>query len=141
MKRAVVGVVLAAYAWMAAGTTPFHAWSYVAVGLPGLLLVAGYAWWGGLGAGGRVGGYYRRRADGASWPSVSPWLAIVTAAVVIECIGLALGGRSPSVPTLSTAVDHLLARRWERCLLFVAWLLVAGLPAVRMRRQRFGHGS
>jgi hypothetical protein len=136
-----VCAVAVAYAWFAAGAAPFHAWSYVAVGLPVILVVAGYARWGGLASDQRAREFYRRRSGGASWSSTWPWLSIVVAAVVLECIGLALGGRSPSVPTLSTTVDHLLACRWERWVLFVAWLLVGGVPVVRLRRQHLGRGQ
>ena len=42
----------------------------------------------------------------------------------LEAVGLALGGRSADVPTLSTVVDHALGWHLTRLLLFVGWLLI-----------------
>src|ERR1017187_9353349 len=80
--------------------------------------------------------YYRSRARNASISSVTPWLVLLLGAVVLETVGLALGGRSKDVPTLSTAVDHLLVTHEGRALLFMAWLLVGVAPLRRLWQRR-----
>jgi hypothetical protein len=127
-------VMLTGYAWLIAGVAPFSALSYVLVAIPcAALVLAGLAL-GGLSHGrGDVSAYYVRKAGGASIATVAPWIAVLVAAVVLEVVGLALGGRSASVPTLSTTVDHLLDFRWERCLMCLAWLLVGVTPLRGLR--------
>jgi hypothetical protein len=44
--------------------------------------------------------------------------------VGLEIVALARGGRSATVPTLSTVVDHALAWHLARLLLFAGWLLI-----------------
>src|SRR5580692_5091504 len=113
MKGAIVAVVvLTGYAWVSAGAAPFTALSYVLVAIPCVAFVLVFVLLGGLSRGRR--GYYQRKAGNATISTVAPWIVLLTAAIVLEVVGLLLGGRSPSVPTLSTAVDHLLAHRWER---------------------------
>ena len=58
------------------------------------------------------------------------------AAVALECVGLALGGHSARVPTLSDAVDRLLDWHVGRCALFCLWIAVAARPLQRRRRWR-----
>lgn len=143
MKRAVIATAaICAYAWWAAGVSPFSALSYALVGIPSLTLIALYSWMGGLSPHrSEVTEYYQGRADGASLSTVAPWLVILVAVAILESVGLALGGRATDAPTLSTTVDHLLAARWERFLLLVWWLLAGAIPLTRLRRIRAREGT
>jgi hypothetical protein len=139
-RRVAVVVVMAlviAYAWYATGVTPFHALSYVVVGIPALIVVGFYVCLGAF-AEGRSGvtHFYVRRSLGVSLQRITPWLVVLASAVILEVVGLALGGRSTTVPTLSTEVDHLLSTHWLRCVLFLAWLLVGALPLRRLLEFR-----
>jgi hypothetical protein len=133
----VAAVVIVAYSWWAAGVHPFTALSYELVAIPSLLAVTGLA---AMGAFSRrrvdITNYCRLRASNVSLSSIAPWLVVLLCAVVLEGVGLALGGRSQSVPTLSTTVDHLLVTRLERSVLYVAWLLVGANSLWRLWRQR-----
>jgi len=134
--------VAVAYAWWATGVAPFTVLSYVVVAVPSVALVVAY------GAGGclapnrsDVAEYYRRRARNASTTTALPWLAILAAVVVLEGIGLLFGGRSPTVPTLSTTVDHLLSAHWGRFVLCGVWLSVGWCPVGSLAaRARTGAG-
>jgi hypothetical protein len=110
VKRTALGVLVGlAYAWWATGIAPFSALSYVLVAVPVAALVGTYAAMGALSRKRNdIKRHYRRRAGDASLQNVSPWLCLLGAAVTLESVALALGGRSRSVPTLSTAADHLL---------------------------------
>jgi hypothetical protein len=133
-RAALAGALLTGYAWMTAGVAPFSAVSYVLVAIPVGAIVFSFAAWGGLTPHRQeTRAYYQRKSAGESSSTVAPWIALLIAAVVLEVIGLLLGGRSTSVPTLSTTVDHLLAYRWERCLMCVAWLLTGIAPLIGMR--------
>ncbi len=66
---------------------------------------------------------------------VVPWVVLAAAAVVLETVGLVLGGRSATVPTLSTTVDHLMAFRGSRFALFLLWLGAWWVPSVRAGRR------
>jgi hypothetical protein len=105
------------YGYWATGRPPFGASAYVAVGIP-ITLVAAAA---------LVG---RGRSTPQPTPvlvtvrSAWPWLLIAGLMVGLEIVGLALGGRSAAVPTLSTVVDHALAWHLGRLLLFAGWLLI-----------------
>jgi len=60
---------------------------------------------------------------------------------VLEGIGLLFGGRSPTVPTLSTTVDHLLSVHWGRFVLCGVWLSVGWCPVGSLAaRARTGAG-
>jgi hypothetical protein len=130
---AVVVVALAGYAWLTAGVKPFTSLSYLLVAVPSVLFVVAYASMGGLSRQRPdVAAHYRRQAHGATLSTVAPWIAWLSAALLLEVIGLLLGGRSSSVPTLSTTIDHLLAMHWERWLFCLTWLLVGALPLLRL---------
>lgn len=141
MKRVVLGAVVAvAYAWWAAGVAPFSTLAYLSIALPAtaelVLLVAG----------GRFAVRPRERtqregrpATTVSLASCTPWVIVLVLAIALEAWGLALGGRSAAVPTLSTTVDHLLATRVERTVLYVAWLALGAAPLARHRRRRSEH--
>jgi hypothetical protein len=136
MKTAAFVVVTLGYAWVTASAHPFTTLSYCLVAIPSAALVVTYIRIGGLSADlGDVGAYFQRQSGEATLSTVTPWIAVLSAAVVLESVGLLLGGRSTSVPTLSTTVDHLLAYRWERCLLCVAWLSAGALPLFRLSRS------
>jgi hypothetical protein len=135
MKRATVAAaVLVGYAWVSAGVAPFSTISYLLAAIPCVATVAAYVAMGGLSPDRLdVRAYYQRRAGGASHSTIAPWITVLTAVVILEAVGLLLGGRSPSVPTLSTTVDHLLATRLERCVMCSSWLLAGGIPLIRLR--------
>jgi hypothetical protein len=118
---AVAGV--AAYAWWAAGLAPFTSTAYVAVALP----VAGVA----VSAVLIPTGPRSPRSAGRPAYGALPWVGLLVVAVALEATGLALGGRSSAVPTLSTVVDHALAWQGVRFVLFVAWLALGWAPVVR----------
>jgi DMSO reductase anchor subunit len=143
MKRvptlaAVLTLVLLAYAWWATGVRPFTTLAYVLIAIPSLLAVSIYALLGGLSPRADVTAYYRRRSAGATPKSIGPWTGLLLVAVVLEVIGLALGGRSPNVATLSTTVDHMLVAHWGRWLLYDLWLAVGVGPLERLRQARPG---
>ncbi len=114
---------VSAYAWWATGVAPFTTGAYLAVALPvaglvvaALVLPAPPRW--------------RRPAD-RPWYRALPWIGLLAVAVAIETAGLALGGRSTGVPTLSTVVDHALAWHAVRFVLFLAWLALGWAPVAR----------
>jgi hypothetical protein len=134
------GTILAAalYAWWATGVRPFSIGAYILVALPALIALALYTSAGGF----RptrvdITAYYRQRSS----RRVGPWLVLVVLAVALESVGLALGGRSKSVPTLSTTLDHLLGDHWGRWLIFLAWLWIGARPIERLRRLTHGDPS
>jgi hypothetical protein len=134
-RTAVSVVILAGYAWVVAGVAPFSTVAYVLVAVPIAVLFFAYVALGGLSPRrGVVSAHYERQSNDASLSTVAPWIAVLVVAVVLEVVGLSLGGRSASVPTLSTTVDHLLRFHWERCLLCLAWLLVGFAPLIGLRR-------
>jgi hypothetical protein len=137
VKSALGVLVLAAYAWESAGVRPFTATSYVLVAIPVVAFIAAYAWLGGLSRRDvEVNAYYQAESDGTTLSDVAPWLALVSAAIVLEIIGLALGGRSPRVPTLSTTTDNLLRSQWERSVICFIWLMIVAVPLSRLHRLK-----
>jgi hypothetical protein len=130
MKRAIVVLgLLTGYAWVTAGVVPFSFLSYFLVATPCVAFVVAYIRMGGLSVDHvEVSEYFQRKASDVTLSTVAPWIALLTAVVILEVVGLLLGGRSTSVPTLSTTVDHLLTVRWERCLFCLAWLLAGAYP-------------
>jgi hypothetical protein len=130
----VVGVV--AYAWIATSVHPFTANAYIVVAVPSLAGPLCYASLGGFSKRTDIGDYYRERSSTVTWRAVGPWIAVALVAIALESAGLALGGRSPGVPTLSTTVDHLLVNHWERCVLFAAWVAVGATPLRRLQLAR-----
>lgn len=113
---AVAGAV--GYAFWATAQPAFGRFAYVAVAIPVALVVAAVL----VGRGGRsaAGRVPRVITLAAAWP----WLLIGVLIAGLETAGLALGGRSAAVPTLSTVVDHTLAWHVVRAALFVGWLLL-----------------
>lgn len=137
---AVAAVALGAYAWLMTGATPFTFTSYVLVAFPCVALLTAFV---------SVGGFSKRTLDVSSSSnvdrrrhgSVTPWIVLLSAALALETIGLALGGHSTSVPTLSTTIDHLLARHWERFFIGTAWLLMGAALLAQLGRQRLFQGA
>jgi hypothetical protein len=131
---------VAAYAWWATGVTPFTRAAYVAVGIPVALVAVGTA----VGARRDASmSVTRSPATGTSVGAALPWAALGGLALTLELVALALGGRSHTVPTLSTVVDHALSRHPVRFVLFSAWLALAGVPLALMplMRRCSGRGS
>ena len=128
-------VIAATYAWLATGVYPFTGWAYVAVAIPVVATLAFYVVRGGFSEPGATN-YYRQRSLGAS-RSATPWWGLFIIALALEIVGLALGGRSKDVPTLSTTVDHLLVAHWGRWLLFLWWLWIGAraIEGVGQRRR------
>jgi hypothetical protein len=118
------------------GASPFTVRAYVAVGAPVILLVAAES--------------VRPTIGGASVPHgfsqhqplrlgrAFPWLVLILSAATLEAVGLALGGRSGDVPTLSTVIDHALARHLVRFVLFCGWLGAGWAPFLRALRKGGG---
>lgn len=108
--QATAGILGVAYAWWAAGTRPFGASSYLAVGLAALagLVVM-------------IGG--PRPAEFEPRP-LWPWLVVLLSGLALEVVDLALGGRDSTWPTLSTVVDQALRWHLVRAVLFFGWLLL-----------------
>jgi len=134
---AAAGIVGIAYAWIATGVAPFTATAYLLVGVPSFAALTLYA---------RLGAFSPRQQnldrlylESAGHPTigrVAPWLAVLAGTVVLEAVGLALGGRSKYVPTLSTAMDHLLVAHWGRGALYALWLVAGAWPLRRLARVR-----
>jgi len=127
-----VGICVAAaiYAWWATGVPPFTLRAYIAVGLPALMLLVAAL----IGpSSGRVEAIPATLPSGASRPQrVFPWVILLVLALSLEGLGLALGGRSQAVPTLSTVIDHALSRHVVRFILFCAWLAAGWAPLLRL---------
>jgi hypothetical protein len=135
--RAAVFVILAGYSWVMTGVHPFTTTSYVVIAVPSVAFVIAYVLLGGLSRRrADVDAYYRRHAESATLRSVTPWITLLVAAVLLEVIGLLLGGRSTNVPTLSTAIDHLLEQHWERSLISLTWLLAGAIPVLGLLSLR-----
>ncbi len=118
-RFAAFALISAAYAWYVTGLRPFTNSAYEAVfAAPAILLALGL-----LSPAGR-----RTPRDPLTLRGVAPWVALAAAAGCLEAIGLALGGRSPVVPTLSTVVDHALGWHATRFVLFFGWLEVGTRP-------------
>lgn len=135
-------VALAVYAWWATGLQPFTARAYVAVGVPVIVLtlvavaVAGRPDSpGGSELSGSPGGRHLPRR------AAFPWLLFFVLVAGLEGVGLALGGRSTSVPTLSTVVDHALAWHAVRFFMFCGWLAVGWAPVVRVAFRAHGKAA
>ncbi len=117
----------AAYAGWASGVVPFTWRAYVAVGVPVLVATAAVVRGGWHGAAPGP----TRTDPGPSWRALVPWAALAAVAAGLEAAALALGGRSATVPTLSTVVDRALVWRLVRFALFCVWLAPVLMPALR----------
>jgi hypothetical protein len=120
-----VSAGLVAFSWWATELHPFTATAYLVIGATiAAIALAAFA-------------VDRPRQDshleGAPLGAhaVTPWIALAVAAVVLEAAGLELGGRSRTVPTLSTVIDHALVTHVARFALFVGWLAIGLVPILR----------
>jgi hypothetical protein len=125
-------ICVAGYAYWTTGLRPFTVSAYVAVGIPVAVVgcVAALGW--------HAGGLRSEGAEIVGLRRVLPWLLIALLAAGLEGLGLALGGRSTTVPTMSTVIDRGLAWHAVRLILFCGWLLIGSAPLVRTPRD---HGS
>jgi hypothetical protein len=113
---------------------PFSVAAYVALSAPAALALLLYGALGGFSASpGGVTSHYRRRGTSTG---VLPWAIVVVVALGLEVAGLALGGRSQDVPTLSTTVDHLLVTHEGRSLLYLWWLWIGASAIVPIAIRR-----
>lgn len=127
------------YAWVATGVRSFSTSAYVVLAVPSLAALL---------LNGALGGfsphrtdvaiYYRARSSPMSWHRAAPWVAVTVLTLALESIGLALGGRSVEVPTLSTTVDHLVVDHGGRFALLALWLAVGASPLRRLLLLRRG---
>ncbi len=124
--------VAALYAWYATGLRPFSDLAYASLLVPAATAVLLYGALGGFSTSPDVSSYYRSRSTSSR---VFPWVVVFTAALGLEIAGLALGGRSKDVPTLSTTLDHLLVTHAGRCLLYLWWFWVGVQAIVPLARQ------
>ena len=125
----VAGAVAAALAgWWVTGLRPFTITAYVAVGfgVAALVVVAVAVRSRGLGH-----SIEKPRHATITLRSVFPWVVLGVLGIGLEGLGLALGGRSTGVPTLSTVVDHALVWHGIRFVLFCGWLAMGWVPALR----------
>ncbi len=128
-----VGAVTAGYAWWVTGVPPFTTRAYIAVAVPALLLILAAL----------IGPSSRRdkmtsptAPEGPHGvPRVFPWVILLLLALALEGVGLALGGRSHAVPTLSTVIDHAMSQHISRFFLLCFWLTAGWVPIVRMIRR------
>jgi hypothetical protein len=81
----------------------------------------------------------RALADAPPVRAWLPWAALGIAATTLEAVGLARGGRSRTVPTLSDVADRLLSPHPVDALAFAAWLVLGwwllGLVGARGARR------
>ena len=128
-----MGLAVLAYAWWATGLGAFTAVAYAAVAVPAVALVV-------VSSVARPTG---RPRDASAPPSpvtvarLWPWLVLAGVAAGLELVALALGGRSPTVPTVSTVTDHAMAWHATRVALFLVWLAVGWWSTVTDLRRRW----
>ncbi len=123
-------LALAAYSWWATGLHPTTTIAYVAVGIPTVALATAAV----VAGGSSTGDEPPPRLTAAA---VAPWLVLAASIVAVQALALALGGRSHTVPTASTMIDHALRWHGVRFALFLAWLAVGWWPIARHSRHRW----
>lgn len=128
-----VGVVIVAYAWWATGVPPFTVRAYVAVGAAAVLLIVAAV----IGPAARHRGKVVRPSNDGSPRAARafPWVILLVFAVALEALGLALGGESSTVPTLSTVIDHAMSTHIVRFILLVLWLAAGWIPVARALKR------
>ena len=127
------------YAWFATGARSFSPSAYVFLAVPSAAALLLYGALGGFSPSHtEIAKYYRVRSSTMTWRRVAPWLVVAILAIALESVGLALGGRSSNVPTLSTTVDHLLVDHGGRFALYALWLAFGATPLRRLLRLRRG---
>ncbi|MGA2295592.1 MAG: hypothetical protein ABSG24_10275 [Acidimicrobiales bacterium] len=107
MKRvALLALVAAVFAWWASGVTPFTTLAYILVAVATVCVVVNYVALGALSPQRpQISRYYQARAEDTSFRRWAPWMGVVLLALTLEIVGLSLGGRSATVPTVSTMLD------------------------------------
>lgn len=133
-----IAVAVALYAWWATGVPPFTVRAYIAVGVPALLLVV-VALATPASVGGKAISVRSLPGEDHEAQRTFPWVVLLVLAVSLEGLGLALGGRSRAVPTLSTVIDHALSHHVVRFVLFLAWLVAGWAPLWRMKQASSAH--
>ena len=132
--------VTALWSWWTAGARPFGATAYAAVGVPACVLVVAVV---ALGVAParirRASACFGSRARAVPSRVRVAWLVWLGAVVGLEAAALALGGRSRTLPTLSTALDHLLASQASRAVLVAGWLACGGVGLARLADASRGH--
>ncbi|HWE71199.1 MAG TPA: hypothetical protein VG205_12595, partial [Acidimicrobiales bacterium] len=113
--------------WWVTGLRPFTITAYVAVGLPVAALVVAEV----VRSRDLVHSIEKPGRATFTLGSVFPWVVLGALGIGLEGLGLALGGRSAGVPTLSTVVDHALVWHGLRFVLFCGWLAMGWVPALR----------
>jgi hypothetical protein len=109
-----------AYGWWASGLAHFSPAASAAVLAPVGAVAAALA----LGAS-------QRRAHRGTLRRVGCWMVLAAAALGLEAVALALGGRSRRWPSLSHLLDELTAPRPARSVAFATWLVLGALLARR----------
>jgi hypothetical protein len=128
----VIGIGAVGYAWWATGLRPFTRSADVAIAIP-VFLLAVAAWGKTPRSSGGASRFIRKGAVGSpSRYGALPWIALGLLAVALEVLGLALGGRSRVVPTLSTVADQALAWHVSRWVVFILWLAAGAWPVRRV---------
>jgi hypothetical protein len=136
-EAALLVICVLVYAWFATGVRSFSTSAYVVLAVPSLSALLFYGALGGFSLRrNAVTTYYRSRSSAVSWQSAAPWVIVAVLAIALEALGLAIGGRSADVPTLSTTVDHLVVDRGGRFALLVLWLAVGACPLRRLMLLR-----
>ncbi len=118
---AVAVAAASAYAWWVTGLRPFTATANIAVALAALAFVP---FW-----------FAPRRARPSPSARYTPVLVLLASAIGLEAVAMGLGGRSPTLPTLSTELDRTLFAHGSRFVVFWIWLGL-GVLAVRIQRPR-----
>jgi hypothetical protein len=102
------------YGWWLSGLSSFTLSSDLAVGVPGVALVVLALW-------ARPAALLTSRPSALLWRYL-PAIVLIVAAIALEALGLAAGGRSSSWPTLSHLIDRPLVSRAGRFAVFELWL-------------------
>lgn len=123
-----MGALILVASAVLASLRPFTVTAYATVLSVAFVVLALYVARGGLT---RAESADLARGDGDGRNRVWPWVAVVVLAVALEVVGLALGGHSPSVPTLSTEFDRLLRHYPLRLVAALAWATLGVAPSLR----------
>lgn len=122
--------LLAAFAWEVTALRPFTEAAYLVVGATiSAVVIAAFA----------IDPPSRGRRvelQPLSTRAIAPWVMLAATALILEAVGLALGGRSRVVPTLSTVVDRALVTHGVRFVLCLLWIAAVIVPIVRSLRAR-----
>ncbi|MFZ1063208.1 MAG: hypothetical protein WAN30_07030 [Acidimicrobiales bacterium] len=139
--RLLLAISSFAYGWWITGVTPFTPRSYVLVAVPIAIILLCHL----------VTGFRPRQPAGALQPArvartntdhrLSAWWILLLLVVLLESLGLALGGRDSDVPTLSTVLDYVLKTHVARSLAFCLWVLLGANPVLSDRRRVLDQGA